>query len=579
MGCNKIKKHHMKFIATALLLFVTSFLSFSNDSYLVKSQIKKVIVYQQGAQINRQGRYIVSKGITEIKIQGVSPFIDPNTMQIKASGNVVILDSKHTINYPEPSTQNTGQQTIPPKIKHEIKLLEDSLFDLSFEEQNIKDQLNVLLKEKQIIEGNGAVNGTGKANDSIPLLQEALVFYHKRVNEINGIILKLNRAQTLLTRKRERMNQRLTTLNNYNRNNQFNPPTPPEPIHEISITLSANETTSGKISVSYLVNNAGWIPLYDLRSNNNRKTIDLTYKAQVYQNTGIDWNQVPLNLSTNNPYENKTKPNLNPWYLDYSSNYTRTNVNKGYKKNLEQPTLTTNYESKNYTDEVTESEEADDFSALDAEAFVSSIQQLVSVEYAIDLPYTIKSDNEKNMVLVKKSQLKTNYRYYAIPKLDLSVYLIAQITNLGELNLIPGKATIFHDGSYLGNTYLNPSSMSDTMDLSLGKTSNIIVKRTLMKNNCKERIIGEKIVRTFAYQIEIKNKNQQAIQLTIEDQLPVSRNNEIEVEIEDLSKGQLNKINGLIRWHNKIKANGSHTLELIYTIKYEKNKPINLAVN
>lgn len=565
----------MKLITSIITILIAGF-SYANEAYLVKSKIQKVVVYQQGAQISRQGTYSISKGITEIKIQGISPQIDPNTLQIKSTGKVVILDSKHTINYPEPVKADNN--LIPPKIKKEIIALEDSLFDLSYDQLDIQNQIDVLTKEKSVIENNTAVNGNGKANDSIALLQTALAYYNTRVNAINKSLLKLNRTKILLARKQTNMNTRLASLNQYNSNNQFIANTNTAPNHEIIITLSANENVSGKINVTYLVNGAGWTPLYDLRSNNTGKTIDLTYKAQVYQNTGIDWNKVPLNLSTNNPYENKTKPQLNPWYLDYAS-YIRqpTNTNVLEKKRDKSRMGVRASEPGVLYSESADEEENEE--SLDAYAFMSTIEQLVSVEYSINLPYTIKSDNQKNMVLVKTSKLKTNYLYYTAPKLDQSVYLIAQITDLDKLNLIPGNATIFHDGSYLGNTYINPASMRDTMDLSLGKTNNISVKRTLMKNNTKERVIGDKIVKTFAYQIEVNNRNSEQVELLIEDQVPLSRNDEIEVEIEKIDKGKLNKITGIISWDSKVKPNGSNRYEIIYTVKYEKNKNINLASN
>ena len=225
------------------------------------------------------------------------------------------------------------------------------------------------------------------------------------------------------------------------------------------------------------------------------------------------------------------------------------------------------------------SEDDEQSVAISADQFVTTVQQLLSVEYAIDLPYTIKSDNQPNMVLVKNTSLKTDYVYYTVPKLDASVYLIALITDLSELNLLPGKATIFHDGSYLGNTYINPSTMSDTMDLSLGKTTNINVTRLLLKNASKEKVVGDKIVKTFAYSITVKNLSKSTLDLIVEDQLPLSRNPEIEIEIENISKARLNEVNGFLTWKDKLKPSATNNYEIIFHVKYDKTKPINLAYN
>lgn len=561
------------------IIFLLSF--FGLTSYgadkgtVIKSSINKVTVYQQGAQIQQKANYTVSKGITTLIIEGVSPSIDPNSIQINASGNVILLDSKYSIFYPQPEPVENLLNEVPVKIQREILLLQDSLFDLEFAISTIQYQMEVLNSEKRIIENNGTIKGQGKVNDSIPLLKDALIFYHEKMNAINKDLLRLGREKVILGKKQTRMQGRLNDLYNYNSNNNLVVGQNKAPIHQIEITISAEEAATGRIDVSYLANNAGWIPMYDFRSNSSTSSIDLTYKAHVYQNTGIDWEDVRLSLSTNNPYANKTKPELYPWYLDYntyrSNEYQNkkdnTNTYSGVGSNA--PTIAYQEDAENLS--------LDDYNAKTSVNYTTMIEQLISVEYAIDLPYTIKSDNEKNMVLINSKSLATDYLYYAIPKMDLSVYLVARITDLGSLNLIPGKANLFHDGAYLGETYLNPSTMEDTMNLSLGKDPSIIVTRTLLKNESKEKVVGEKIIKSMAYQITIKNQKSKTIRVIMQDQIPVARNSEIEIELVESSKGELDAVSGIINWNYKMKTAETQTYNLIYNIKYDKTKNINLA--
>ena len=567
-----------KLLSLALLLY--AFQTKAINKVTVKSKINKVTVYQQGAQIKRKASYNVSKGINEVIIEGVSPNIDPNSIQINATGSVILLDSKFSVEYPKPEPNNDYTKTIPAKILREIKLLKDSLFDISYKLLDINYQIDVLNNEKRIIENNGTIKGTGKVNDSIPLLKEAIEYYHLKMNKINLELLKLNRKKALVSRENDRMNKRLTDLNNYNSNNKLIPKPNKGPIYKIKVTVSAKESTSGKLYVSYLVSGAGWTPLYDLRSKASNNTINLTYKAQVYQNTGIKWDNIRLSLSTNNPYANKTKPELYPWYLNYANSYTtRTNAPStsgtiSYKKSraLKPENV--------YENEMSEAPTMDyEEDAMTANQFTQMIEQLISVEYAIDLPYTIEPSNEKYMVLVDSKTLDTKYKYYSVPKLDLSCYLVAQITNLGDLNLIPGNATIFHDGAYLGVTYLNPSIMSDTMNLSLGKDQKLQVKRTLLKNESKEKVIGDKILKTYAYYIELKNHKSSSVKITLQDQIPITQNTEIEIELINGSKGKLNEITGLMEWDLKLKSKETKKINLVYTVKYNKTKNVNLTAS
>lgn len=121
--------------------------------------------------------------------------------------------------------------------------------------------------------------------------------------------------------------------------------------------------------------------------------------------------------------------------------------------------------------------------------------------------------------------------------------------------------------------------MSDTMDLSLGKTTNINVTRLLLKNASKEKVVGDKIVKTFAYSITVKNLSKSTLDLIVEDQLPLSRNPEIEIEIENISKARLNEVNGFLTWKDKLKPSATNNYEIIFHVKYDKTKPINLAYN
>lgn len=551
-----------------------STLSLANNSVDINSKINNVVVYQQGAQINRSGYYNVKKGISELHIKGISGQINPQTLQIIATGNVVILDSRYNVIYPAPKNNTNSSNQIPVKIQKDIHLLQDSLLDINFKLTAVQNELDVLNSEKRIIENNGTIKGVGKVNDSIPLLEAALTFYHKQMNKINAQLLNLSRTKLDLTKIQTRMNQRLTALNNYNQNNGLTPPGNEPPIHEIIVTVSANEYASGNLKVSYLVNGAGWTPLYDLRSNSSQDAIELTYKAQVYQNSGIDWENTRLSLSTNNPYTNKTKPTITPWYIDYYQNTVHRAVpQQSTKKEKDEITY---YNMEDFAERDKLDEES---VALSPEQFMTMIDQQIAVEYQIDLPYSIKSDNKKNMVFVKNSTIEANYINYAAPKLDKGVYLVAQITNLSELNILPGTATLFHEGTYLGNTYLNPESLSDTLDLSLGRNNQLIVERTLVKNATKEKIVGDNIVKTYTYQIEVRNTSKSTLSMKIQDQIPVSRNAKINIEALEISNAQLNEISGILTWKDKLKPGAKEKYEMTFSVTYPKTEPLNLALN
>jgi uncharacterized protein (TIGR02231 family) len=282
-----------------------------------------------------------------------------------------------------------------------------------------------------------------------------------------------------------------------------------------------------------------------------------------------------LSISTNNPYANKTKPELSPWYIDYQN----------YRKDLEEKVK---QRSQAYDDAPAVNSQmfnmgfaysngkAELAVGLDASAFTTVVQQLIAAEFKIDLDYNIASDNQIRMVLVKQAELNTSFKYFSVPKLDPGVYLVAQMTKLDDLQLVPAKANIFFDGSYIGETYIDPTTLDDTLNLSLGRDPNIIVKRTLLKNQSKERIIQDKKERTFAYAVEVKNLKSAEIDLIIQDQIPLTTNPDIVIEKSDLGKGQLDEKTGLIEWHLKLKAKESTDFKYDFRVRHAKDKMINL---
>jgi uncharacterized protein (TIGR02231 family) len=559
----------MNKIMTLVCSLVLGTFLLANEKELVKSSLNEVTVYSQGAQLHHKASYTIKAGITEISIEGISAYIDPKSLQVKATGNVVIIDSKYTLFYPQPEVKTN--EGIPAKIVKEMAQLTDSLELLGFDLKEIQDEIAIYKAAQNIISMNGAVRGSGKVNDSINLLKQTVEYYTNKMNEINKKLLALEKKKKEKEKVQQRIQIRCDNLQNYQ--NQTYDTKKYAPIPRVVITLSASEAAAGKISFSYLVSQAGWVPLYDIRSDSQTGKISLTYKAQVFQNSGIDWDNVKLNISTNNPYANKTKPELNPWYIDYYAYRQRQELEEisiRGARNIPQAAFNQGF----LLDE--KNKNLEDKAALGADQFTTVVHQLIAAEFKIDLPYSIKSNNEKNLVLIKNSDLNTTFKYYSVPKVDPGVYLVAQMTKLDELQLVPASANIFFDGSYIGETYLDPTSMDDTLNLSLGKDPNIVVKRTLLKQKSKDKVVQDKRERTFSYQIEVQNNKSSAIQLIIQDQVPMTTNNDITIELLEKDFARELPGNGILEWEYKLKPGENKKLEFSYKVKHPKDQQINL---
>ncbi len=555
----------MKLILTLLAVFVVATGLTAQTEKIVPSTISKVTVYSQGAQVFETSNYSIGKGITKVIIEGVSPTIDANSLQVKATGAVILLDSKYSIYYPKP--EEVTLEGLPLKVRNSIKALEDSIEVVNYGIRTIQDEMDLLNSTRSILANNGAIRGQGKVNDSIQLLKEAIEYYNTKMSEINLRLQKLNRSKSDQAKILTKMNERLIALLNH-QSSLGGDQKPLGPVHRITVTLSAEDLAKGRLDISYLVSQAGWIPIYDLRSELGAGSINLSYKAQVFQNTGVDWNDVRLNISTNNPYQNKTKPTLHPWYIDYNY-YAQQKQTESLRRDEDKSRML--YDAPGSQMAYGGAIELD-MDAGYSDQFVQVIEHMISAEFQIDLPYSIKSNNEQHIVLVKNVDLKADFNYYAVPKYDNGVYLVAQLSKLDELQLVPAKANIFFDGSYVGETFLDPTTMEDTLQLSLGKDPNIMVKRTLQKKEYKEKIVGTKLERIYAYTIQTKNMKSTNIDLIVQDQIPVTQNADIEITVLEASKGTVEPLTGKIEWRIPLKAGTEKEIILKYKILSDKDK-------
>lgn len=553
----------MKSIFSILFLF-SCFFTFGSEPEIIKSTLSDVTVFTAGAQITRKASISLKPGMTLFVIEDISPNIDPKSLRVKSIGNFILLDSKYEVYYPKPEPLKL--EGLPLKIQKDITLLLDSIDVVNYELKEIQDELDVLNNTKAILSNNGAVKGQGKVNDSIQLLKQVMEYYQLKMNELNKKIQQTQKRKSAKSTKLDAMNLRLQGLRNYQSSSV--PVIRTGPIHRIVMTVQTKEVGSGKLQISYLVSGASWVPSYDIRSEISDGSVNLTYKALITQNTGENWNDVALTLSTNNPYQNKIKPELHPWYLDYY-NYSRIDGRLNSYSNTPTPSMGAQKPA-------ISADESTEYKEKTIADFTTVIDKTISAEYKIDLPYTIESDDESHLVLVKNIDLKAIYRYYTVPKLDPSVFLIAEISNIDNLNLVPGSANIFFDATYIGETYIDPTIMTDTMRLSLGVDPNIVAKRILLKKEVKEKIVGNDVERTFAYEITVKNLKANSIDVVIEDQLPITTNGEIVIEAISTAKADYDKSTGKLLWKTEVKSKEIKSFTYSFKVKYPKDKQIHI---
>lgn len=550
-------------VAGALLL--SNIFSFAAEKN-VNSKITQANVFLNGAQLFHSANVQLPAGNTTVYIEGISPFLNPQSIQAGGKGDFIILDVEHYIHYPEPV--NEEENTLPIHIKREIKLLEDSLLNLSYDIELLSDKKNILLTEKNIINNNKLYKGEGKS-DSLQLFASAIEFYHKKLNEINSELLKLKKEENQLQEKKNRQQNRLYELKNYS-NTQQKKNNSNQPVHKIKVNVMADAPLAATIMFNYFISNAGWNPHYDIRAINTESPVKLTYKAQVYQQSGLDWNGIKLVLSTTNPQKNNNKPNLNPWYLSFYNPNRYYNYDKRGKVAEQAPTTATREE---------QSKSKDYYSGMDALTladYTSVKEALVNIQYDIKIPCSIPADGKQHSITVLQKEINTSYEYRAVPKLDSDAFIMARITGWDDLNLMSAKVNIYFENMYVGETFINADETKDTLDIALGRDNSIQISRKRLKNFEKEKFLNDQKVLTYAYEIHVRNGKNSNIRLVVEDQIPISNNQQIKVELTDNGKAEVNEHTGMLTWDLKLKAKENKTIKYSFEIKHDKDKQLSM---
>ena len=530
----------------------------------VNAPVKSVIIYLTNAEVSHTKQVTLNAGRNRIVFTGLSAKLIPKSIQATASGEVSILSVSEQINFLSKLAEN-------PRIKQ----LKDSVLVLNESMARIRGEKDAYEIEKNMLLENKSIGGNEKGV-AIAELKLAADFYRARIKEINTEILRLDTKLTQLSETLKRSNQQL-----YELNAKHNLPTA-----DVTILVNVAAKTVSTIDLHYIVTDAAWQANYDLRAEDVDKPIQLTYRARVYNNTGIDWNDVKVKLSTADPNKSASKPEIETWNLDFStgtygsgSQYGSGNYN--YSQQDIPQSNTSLYEGYlNTAGVATDDLEISGKKEYKQQQFKQQVQfeqiqvSELSAEFDIKTPYSIPSDAKPYFVDVTSYNLPANYQHYSVPKMDRDAFLLARITGWEDLDLVEGPANVYYGGTYVGQSYIHTRSVDDTLLLSLGRDNKVVVTRTKLKDFSSIKSLSGTKKETFTYEMVVKNNRKAPVNIDLIDQLPISKQNEIEVEAIELSKAEQDLPTGKLTWKMTLAPGESKKVQLSYSIKYPKNKAI-----
>ncbi len=342
----------------------------------------------------------------------------------------------------------------------------------------------------------------------------------------------------------------------------------PRPTSEVVVEISSTVEVNASFTLTYFVGNAGWTPAYDLRAKTVGQPIELLMKAQVTNNTGEDWSKVDLSLSSGNPTLGGVMPNLNPWTLYQPRPMQLQEVTMQSRKAKADAAPSVAYGG-------AEMEKYEDRAASTTVANTVAYRT-TTMEFVIETPFTVPSDGVPHMVGVKSHSVPATFKHYATPKLDKDAFLYARTTGWEELNLLPGEANVFFEGTFVGQSFLQLDLPKDTLDISLGRDKGVVVERVRRKSTDQKAIVGGKRTATIGWDLTVRNTKGTAVDLEMRDQFPLSPQSEIEVKLEDNGGAVVDDQKGFLTWNFKLEPKATKKLGFSYSVKHPKEMPVAL---
>lgn len=522
-------------------MFFNSNAQFTGNVIKTLSKIDNIIIYNNGASVNRTGMINLKKGTNKIFISNLSPKLISESIQFKVKSNDVIINSiSKQANFLGNSYNNS-----------QVKFIGDSIQKINDSIRLKKVNLEVYNQEKDLLDQNKSVLKTSR-EFIIDDLMDLTDYFNQKIKEIQTNISKLNKEIFDLEKMKASLQKQMSSIKS-DVNNQAS---------DVVIQLTCSKEGEFNYDLSYNTLQAGWVPYYDIRIKEINSPIKLTYKAKIYQNTSEEWSDVKLSLSTGKLNKSNKAPNFNTQFI---KNTTYRKDTKQKNRNISAIQL-----------ELIESDDEPNQNSVSSSDFTSVDYSGTQIKYNISIPYSIPSQKSPIFIEIQELDLKATYDYYCYPKVDKDVFLMCHFNKLNKKNLLPGSGQVYFEGKSIGATYLDPFSNEKTIDLSLSRDVSIIVERSLETKLSSESKVGDNIKIEKSYIITLKNNKNKIVNFVLIDQIPVSTKKSIDVQLTESSEANYSKNNGKLVWNLELKPDDIIIKKFSFTVKHpEKDKIYN----
>ena len=541
----------------AFLFLLSANLFFAQKPIYTKAKVTAVKVYRNSAELQNTVSFSVPSGISEIVIGNISEEINEKTIQIGVnSKNISILSSQFTSDYSTDFKMDTTNPQIK-KVNDSIKIVENLISKNRIELDANKKAVELLDKNQTVLVGSNSSN--------VAQLTQLTEFYTNKRIELENKLVSLKTKGDDLSKKLSRLKSSLKTKEQKEA----------EEFADGVIVLKLMSPTAGniKLNINYLTDNVSWKPYYEIKTDKISAPLDVTFKAIVKQNTGLDWKGVKLTLINGNSSRNNYAPVVDPWFI-YAQSPKEREIYREERIADKAAAIKIrgmgSVNAKEYDVQSNALEGRVAGVAVGYAGFNVNANEL-NTSYDIDIPYDILSNNEDHLISLYQQKIPADYQYFTAPNYRREAYLLAKVKDFSKYHLVSAPASVIFENMYIGETRVSPDQTNNEMNITLGNDPKISIRREDVQDKSGEKFLSSYREKVVTYDLVIKNNKKEQISMEIKDRFPLSNNEAVKIEVLDKSGAAKDDEKGFLTWNIKLSPSETKKLRVSYKVRYPKD--------
>lgn len=523
----------------------------------VETTVANVVVYPDRARVTSHGRCDLAEGSHQLVVGELPLALEPDSVRASGAGSARVrlrsVDVQRRHYAVAPSAEVAGLER---KIE-ELQLSLRTLADRQAVKQASINHLNGM-REATSEYARGLARGRSTIDEQTSLIR----FFEEEEIRLRADLRQVDEEQRGLKDQLVKVQADLDQIRSAR----------PRQRYEVRLEIEALSAGDFGVEITYVVGRAGWRPLYDmrLRETNGSAVVAVSSLAEITQDTGQDWTAVKLSVSTARPALNQRMPELKPWFVDVLQPQPRLYKAQMAAKSVRMDAL-----------EMVAADEAPPMAAMAPAPVVAEVEMAqaeesgTAVTFRVSGDVDIPGDGTPKKTALGHYDLTPVLDFLAVPRHTDAVYRRAKLNNATGAPLLPGVINLYVGEEFIGQNRIGYTPSGGDVELILGVEERITVKRELIRREVDKRLLRDQRQVVYGYEIKLENLLTAAANVTVQDQYPVSRHDQIKVRLDRAVPEPVEHTDmHILKWQLALASGEKKTIQFEYQVEHPRALPI-----